>query len=457
MDENTNQGEEKQEIKNETKKSDFFAKKGVKITSIILAAILALTGAFFGGFFVYKATLPAGVNSLLWAKSQIQSNYYEDVTDEEFFNAAFSGVNSMLDDYSKYMTKEEYAAAVKQAAGSYSGLGLSFLTKDEDGNACMRVIRVSGGSPAEDAGIKEGSKIVAFGKDADNLTESEIFSDFSAFLSTMEAGEEFVIKELQYPYGEDNSRVVTIYKSAYTENYVFYRTSSTSYVYTGSKATEKAKGTAIAQLPEDTAYIRLTQFNGNAAAEFDAAMTRFKADGKKNLVLDLRDNGGGDMEILCSIASYFCKNSTEKKPVVAKAIYKNGDEDSFKATGNLYNEYFGEDSKIYVLADSGTASASECLLGCMIDYGAITYETICLSYRSGVAKTYGKGIMQTTRSRYPWLSEAIKLTTAKIYWPTSNTCIHGRGIVETDGTKTASESYAENAEILAALSQFGIL
>ena len=65
------------------------------------------------------------------------------------------------------------------------------------------------------------------------------------------------------------------------------------------------------------------------------------------------------MEILCSIASYFCKGTNEKRPVVAKAVYKNGDVREFKAAANRYEDYFGADSKAYVLADSGSASASE--------------------------------------------------------------------------------------------------
>ncbi len=338
------------------KEARFHKKKSVKIVSRVLAATIALTGAFFGGFFVHKATLPDGIDSLLWAKKRIQSDYYTDISDEEFFDAVFFGVNSLLDDYSGYMTEEEYAAAQKKSAGSYSGLGLYFSSKDENGNDRMLVVRVAGGSPAEEAGI-----------------------DFSEFLSPLSAGEKFFVKELRYPYGADDARIMEVYKSEFTENYVFYRSSSSAYVYLGKNAEETEKGRAISALPEDTAYIRLAQFNGNAAKEFDEAMKRFKADGKKRLILDLRENGGGDMEILCSIASYFCKGTNEKRPVVAKAVYKNGDVREFKAPANRYEDYFGADSKAYVLADSGSASASECLIGCMKDYGATDYDFLRLT------------------------------------------------------------------------------
>ncbi|MGN1052574.1 MAG: S41 family peptidase, partial [Candidatus Scatosoma sp.] len=259
------------------------------------------------------------------------------------------------------------------------------------------------------------------------------------------------LRELCYPYGESDARVVKVYKAEFIENYVFYRSDVSSYVYLGEDAEETVKGEPLASLPADAAYIRLTQFNGNAAKEFDAAMARFKADGKKRLVLDLRENGGGDLDVLRSIASYFCKNSDKSRPAVAKAVDREGKEYSFKATDNLYDEYFGADSKAYVLADANTASASECLIGCMLDYGCIDYNNICLSYRNGEAKTYGKGIMQTTRTRYLWTSEAIKLTTARICWPLSGTCIHGTGVTEADGTHTTAENYAPDGEITAAL------
>ena len=155
------------------------------------------------------------------------------------------------------------------------------------------------------------------------------------------------------------------------------------------------------------------------------------------------------MDILEDIASYFCKNAKSDNPVVAIADYGKRKE-KFKAATNAYDLYFAADSRIMVLADSNTASASEALMGCMIDYGATEYGDICLSERNGVAKTYGKGIMQTT---FPVLINdgAIKLTTAEIKWPVSGNCIHGRGILPEDGTKTVEQDYTADAEIVAAI------
>ena len=109
----------------------------------------------------------------------------------------------------------------------------------------------------------------------------------------------------------------------------------------------------------------------------------------------------------------------------------------------MYYDYFTDDSKIFVLADNMSASASECLLGVMVDYGAIDEENICLSYRDGEAKTYGKGIMQETKPVRWFLGGALRLTTARVLWPVSQRCIHGVGITPSDGAKTVEELYGD--------------
>ena len=82
------------------------------------------------------------------------------------------------------------------------------------------------------------------------------------------------------------------------------------------------------------------------------------------------------------------------------------------------------------MADSGTASASEAFIGACLDYDYRNIVKVVLSRNSkGEYKTYGKGIMQTTFVNTS-VGDALKLTTAKIYWPVSNISIHGVGITE---------------------------
>ena len=424
--------------------------KARKILFGALAIALAVF-CFFCGFVVSRLALDSEIRSLIQLKDAVQAEYYEEITDEEFYGAMFAGINdNLLDPYSKYMTADEYAQAQSEGAGNKSGLGLVFVVENAEGEAQMLISRVCGNSPAEKAEIKAGEYLVGFGTSESEMRESVVFEEFSAFLAQRQTGESFFLR-VQSGAG---ARSVEIAKAEYVENYVFYRTSTDSYRFTGNKATELVEsGEPLSSLPENAAYIRLTQFNGEAAEEFKKAMGLFKEQGKKNLVLDLRENGGGYLHVMQSISSYFCKTSKEAKPIVAIADYGERKE-NYRADGNYYDEYFSEESRICVLADSSTASASEALMGCMLDYAAISYHDICLSERSGVAKTYGKGIMQTTFPFGLIHSDAVKLTTARILWGISGNCIHGRGILQSDGTLSVAESYVGDEEINAAIAKF---
>ncbi len=425
----------------------------IKIGHVFLSLGIAV-GSFFAGYFTYAGLLDKEMRSLIHAKQAIDQMYYMPIDNETFYGVVFDAINhQLLDPYSAYMTVDEYSAFTQEATGKWSGLGLTFSTKDENGQDQMLITRVSGNSPAEAKGILEGDKIVGFGQSAESCKDSVSFTEFSAFLEGYDADQEFVLKIRS---GEQTS-VITIAKTAFVENYVFYRSQTTAYSFVGEKATEQTPtGNVLSTLPNDTAYIRLTQFHGSAAEQFASTMSVFKQENKKNLVLDLRGNGGGYMNILCDIAAYFCKNTNDKKPLVAVAIDKDGKEEGYKASKNVYREYFSEDSRICVLADSSSASASECLLGAMIDHGAITYSDICLSQRNGVAKTFGKGIMQMTFPFGIGKTDAIKLTTARICWPVTKNCIHDRGILPTDGAKEIEESYQKDAEIISAITALGL-
>ena len=422
-------------------------------TRKVLFAILAIALAvfcFFCGFLVSRLTLDREMRSLMRLKNTMQAQYYEEITDEEFYGAVFAGINEkLLDPYSKYMTADEFAQLLSEGLGNRSGLGLVFLVENAAGDPQMLVTRVCGNSPAEKAGIKAGEYLVGFGINQSEIQKSVDFEEFSTFLAERKTDEAFYLR-VQSGEGE---RTVEIAKAEFVESYVFYRTNTTAYGFAGDSATTLVEsGEPLPLLPENTAYIRLTQFNGEATEEFKQAMDLFKEQGKTNLVLDLRDNGGGYLHIMQSISSYFCKTSDEDRPIVAIADYGERKE-NYRADGNYYDEYFSAESRVCVLADSSTASASEALMGCMLDYGAISYGDICLSERAGEAKTYGKGIMQTTFPFGLINCDAVKLTTAKILWGASQNCIHGRGIVEADGTKSVAENYVGDNEINAAIAK----
>lgn len=434
-----------QEEREETQKK----KSKNKALYAVLAAVFAVV-CFFGGALTTWFSLDNELRSLARLKYRIQNDYFEEVTDEEFYGAAFEGINEkVLDEYSWYMTADDYKTMQSEGKGNQSGIGVTLDVASESGEAQMLVILVSGNSPAAAAGVKEGDYILGYGNTETEINDCAIFDEFAAYIGTKAAGETFYIKIKSGKAGEP--RVLPVHKADFVSSYVSYRTNASSYGFTGEKADEwTEQADPLLSLPANAAYIRLTQFNGNAADEFERAMKQFKADGKKDLVLDLRGNGGGYLDIMQEIASYFCKSATEKRPVVAVADYGEYEE-SFTAKGNYYYDYFSKESRVCVLADSSSASASECLIGCMLDYEAIAYSDICLSMRDGVAKTYGKGIMQTTYPLKLFNTDAVKLTTAKICWPVTDTCIHGRGVLAADGALTVAESYEKDVEIASAL------
>ncbi len=400
-----------------------------KWVSVTLAIGLVLV-SFFGGFFTRWYSLDEGIRTLSKIKSSIDDYYYKEVDDDEFYATLFQAVNTeILDDYSYYMTAEEYNESLQGMKGNKSGIGLVFARDIETGVTSMTVHRVAGNSPAESAGICVGDEIVGFGKTQDGIQASSSFDEFSAFLSGIAENVQFFLKLRSL----DGERTVPVTRSAYVESYVFYKTSTASYGFVGENAeTFKETGKPLTALDNDTAYIRLLQFSGNAKEGFATAMAQFKKDGKTHLVLDLRGNGGGYLDVMQSISAYFCKNTTDKKPVVAIADF--GDSETlYRADGNVYGEYFSQESKIYALVDGDTASASECLLGAMLDYGAMDFQNVCLVGEDGRYKSFGKGIMQETRAVSPFKGDALKLTTAEILWPKSKRSIHGRGILPEDG------------------------
>ena len=203
-------------------------------------------------------------------------------------------------------------------------------------------------------------------------------------------------------------------------------------------------------LPDGAAYINLSQFYGTAAEEFYVLVEKFNATNCTSLILDLRSDGGGYVSVMQNIAGCFSDGQV-KTAMVSRD--KHGKEEVYKCSSVSAEKRVGKDKRVYLLANSGTASASEALAGAMICYGALKYEDIFLSDYSEeyidwlkqsnqevkTARTFGKGIMQSTFVHKT--GEALKLTTAQIYWPDGKTCIHDRGITKEDGCKTVKAEW----------------
>lgn len=424
-------------------------RKKILVAAVALAAAVAV---FFAGYFVYYLSLPSEVRSLLWVKDKIQSEYYKDIDDDTFWDAVFDGAVSALDKYSAYYTADEYDVVVDSSRGISQGLGLSFFS------GTNTVAKAAYNSPAFYAGLETGMFITGAGR-----SETEIEDTFTAVAGTDGKVQysyaalgtvlgKFAVGDTAYlrvstvsGHEKQDCRVVAVTLARFTESYVLYAESGAAYILAydnggNSNWTDVSEYVSVDEkVAGDTAYIRLTSFYGNAAEEFGRAALAYKQGGKGKLLFDLRNDGGGSVQVMQGIAAYLMKDAKSDSDPVMRAVYGNGREEIYLAGGDYYDEYFAG-SDIFVAANRNTASASEALMGVMLSYNTVEYSDIFITdlyYESETpheSRTYGKGIMQTTFTNAS--GEAIKLTTATIHWPDeASTCIHDTGISTADGAR----------------------
>lgn len=389
-------------------------------------------------------------SSFNWVVKTIRENYYEDIPEDTLCQSILSGgVSSVLDIYSAYYTEDQYEQVKASNSGSRSGVGITYQFIPEgvtELGSGVYIVDVSGNSPALKSGLKAGTFVnaVRLGNEEKAITSS---SEFSAFISARGTGEKFtfVTDRGEYEMSKED------YTASYCTMSTSEKTFSIAYENGNMKLVSSADETAgylpdgIDCLPEGAAYIKLDQFYGNAFKEFAVLMAQYNAEHCTSLILDLRQNGGGAVDIMCGISGIFTSQSEKYGGVGMTAKYRNGRQINFKIAKNSdQNCLFPAGSKLSVLADNGTASASEALIGVLKSYDVITCADVYISDFSQSyltftgtenknRKTYGKGIMQTTFERST--GEALKLTTAKIYWP-DGTCIHDVGLNEDMGCKT---------------------
>ncbi|MCM1441443.1 MAG: S41 family peptidase [Roseburia sp.] len=420
-------------------------KNRAKAIAIAVGAAVLAVVCFFAGWLSYYYSLDEGLRTFLWAKKTTEKNYYKEIDSDALYDDLMEALEGQVDRYSRFYTRDEYAQIVRESEGENEGIGIS-VTEEE---GIPRLYTVVGNSPAYLAGLKSGMYVSGFGLQEGELQTGNVDGLF-AFLDGQKG--EFTLRCGFEKDGSDG-RLYNLKKRVYLASYCTYFDSDGGTYYASSENGAELTATAVSEgydapllLNGKTAYIRLDEFNGRADEEFQACLELMKEKKRETLILDLRGNGGGYMTTLCSIASHLMKNATESRPVVATAKYRNGKNETFRADGNDYGSYFGENSRIVLLADNGTASASECLIGAMIDYGTVSSEDIFLrrDWDGAEARTYGKGIMQ---SHFPNLSgDVMKLTVATVHWPLSGNCIQDIGVKAQDEAHAYTTSYLQKGD-----------
>lgn len=337
----------------------------------------------------YLIISPSGIKQT--AKSDILTNktvkkidelmsyidlYYNDDYDEEGIrNAIYAGtLEGLGDPYSVYYTADEYKDMQINTSGNYYGIGAA-LSQDAKTKE-VTISKVYEGTPAEEAGLKDGDQIIKV-----NDTESTS-KELSALVQEIR-GEEGTTVHLQV-YRASNNKTFEID----VERKNVELPSITSKMLDGG-----------------IGYIQISEFQSKTDEQFKSALADLKKQGMKSLIVDVRSNPGGLINTASNILDQILPEGT-----VVYTKDKYGKREDYTSDSNCL------DCPIAVLVNENSASASEIFAGAIKDYN---YGTLIGT------KTFGKGIVQTVLPLED--GDAVKLTTAKYYTPKGN-YIHGVGI-----------------------------
>ena len=307
--------------------------------------------------------------------SYIDLYYNDDYDEEDIRNAIYAGtLEGLGDPYSVYYTADEYKDMQINTSGNYYGIGAA-LSQDAKTKE-VTISKVYEGTPAEEAGLKDGDQIIKV-----NDTESTS-KELSALVQEIR-GEEGTTVHLQV-YRASNNKTFEID----VERKNVELPSITSKMLDGG-----------------IGYIQISEFQSKTDEQFKSALADLKKQGMKSLIVDVRSNPGGLINAASNILDQILPEGT-----VVYTEDKYGKREDYTSDSNCL------DCPIAVLVNENSASASEIFAGAIKDYN---YGTLIGT------KTFGKGIVQTV---FPLEDgDAVKITTAKYYTPKGN-YIHEVGI-----------------------------
>lgn len=329
-----------------------------KIGKFILSLCL-IVGIGFAGFML-------GTNMDMGAKGNIKSrqltsemaslkelldrNFLFDYDENKLYEGSLKGMFANLGDpYTAYYPKEEFSKLMENLDGRYKGIGISVSNSKE---GLIKVIQVFEGSPAQEAGLKSGDFIKAVeGKD---FAGSEL--EEAVALIRGEAGSKVKLKLLRV--SEENPKGEEIDVEVERRDVK---------VDTVKSQTLDLKGTKIG-------YLRLTAFDDVTWDDFKDQYAKLKNEGIQGLILDLRNNPGGALDVCLNIADTFLDEG-----VVVTTEDKDGNVVSEKSDKEF------DDIPMVTLINENSASASEILAGAFKDRdrAKIVGE-----------KSFGKGVVQ---------------------------------------------------------------
>ena len=340
------------------------------VTAATLAIVLsALAGGAFGrSALATEDRIPEHYKTFTAALSAIQANYAETVPSDRLVYGAINGMLQTLDPHSSFMDPRTYAQMRERQEGRYYGLGLTILaTPDGD----ISVVRVFENSPAFKQGIRRGDVIAVIeGEDAKGWTSDQAVRRLKGPRGTF-------VKIGIRRRGLENLIPMEVMRDEITIPAV----------------------TAYFMVDPQTGYVRIDDFAEHTEEELSNALEEMQRKGMKRLVLDLRNNPGGQLDQAIRMVNLFVRRGS--MIVYTRGRVQNADQDYRASDDGPYQRI-----PMIVLVNRNSASASEIVSGALQDHdrALVVGET-----------TFGKALVQSVYRVSQ--GAGLALTTARYFTP----------------------------------------
>ena len=369
----------------ENRKSDRrFLKGAVTGAAVVLIAVVCVLGGgklirYFitGGSYASGSVSEKDVNDKLDLINALIDRYYlyeDEVDADALVEGIYSGYASALGDpYTEYYDKEEAQALLENTNGEFSGIGAT-LTQ-ASGDTGVTIVNVYKDSPADKAGLKAGDILY-------QVDDHEVS-------------------------GEDLEIVVSWVKGETgTEVTLKVRRDGEELTVTAVRDTIEVQTVEYEMKEDNIGYLSVSEFDKVTYDQFSEALDSLEEQGMEGLVIDLRNNPGGNLDTVTDMLRLLLPKGT-----IVSIKDKDGNTEELTCDGE--HEFT---KPLAVLVNQYSASASEIFSGAVQDYG--TGQIV------GVT-TYGKGVVQQLTD----LGDGtyLKLTIAEYYTP-SGRSINGIGV-----------------------------
>ncbi len=326
----------------------------------------------------------------------LDEEYYYNADKKEVTEGIYRGLVDALseqDPYSRYYTQKELKDELTSIGGTYVGIGVTVSVDEQTQGLFVEAVTVGG--PAEAAGIRHKDIIVeADGVDLRGMPLSEATNDHIK-------GEEGTTVELGV-LRDGRKQMFTVERRVLDDKTVYWSTFTSD--------------------GEKYGYIFVRQFEGTTLTGFKEAVDAMEKEDIKGVVMDLRSDPGGDMNVALDMLDYILPDDLDTYTGAEATTLYHGKTLLLTIESRTADpiRYFARDGHsspldLVILADESSASASEIFTGVMKSYG----------YKSAGLTTFGKGIVQSVRMLYD--NSGMKYTSAEYVLPNGDK-IHGKGI-----------------------------